>query len=199
QDRDRRQNHRARNGAGLPQGRNRQVLRRRRHAQAQAARQAEGRQKTHAAIRQGRHPAGGLHRGVEGGCVAASTSASWRTELGTPAAGRDNLGSREENLACAEEPTMQHWASFAATVFIVVAILALFLPRRQVLLLCAAALAGIVAFVLVEWLGSPRNAYFFVISAPALYALSAILGYVWPTQAWQWGLAPCLRTAHWPR
>ena len=92
---------------------------------------------------------------------------------------------------------MQHWASFAATVFIVVAILALFLPRRQVLLLCAAALAGIVAFVLVEWLGSPRNAYFFVISAPALYALSAILGYVGPRKAWQWGLAPFLAQAIW--
>jgi hypothetical protein len=92
---------------------------------------------------------------------------------------------------------MQHWASFAATVFIVVAILALFLPRRHVLLLCAAALAGIVAFVLVEWLLSPRNAYFFVISAPALYALSAILGYVWPRKAWQWGLAPFLAQAIW--
>jgi len=92
---------------------------------------------------------------------------------------------------------MQHWASFAATVFIVVAILALFLPRRHVLLLCAAALAGIVAFVLVEWLVSPRNAYFFVISAPALYALSAILGYVWPRKAWQWGLAPFLAQAIW--
>ena len=92
---------------------------------------------------------------------------------------------------------MQHWASFAATVFIVVAILALFLPRRHVLVLCAAALAGIVAFVLVEWLVSPRNAYFFVISAPALYALSAILGYVWPRKAWQWGLAPFLAQAIW--
>jgi len=92
---------------------------------------------------------------------------------------------------------MQHWASFAATVFIVVAILALFLPRRHVLLLCAAALAGIVAFVLVEWLLSPRNAYFFVISAPALYALSAILGYVWPRKAWQWGLEPFLAQAIW--
>lgn len=55
---------------------------------------------------------------------------------------------------------MQHWASFAATVFIVVAILALFLPRRHVLQLCAAALAGIVAFVLVEWLVSPAQRLF---------------------------------------
>src|SRR4029078_9502932 len=92
---------------------------------------------------------------------------------------------------------MQHWASFAATVFIVVAILALFLPRRHVLVLCAAALAGIVAFVLGEWRVSPRHVYFFVILAPALYALSAILGYVWPRKAWQWGLAPFLAQAIW--
>ena len=31
--------------------------------------------KTHAPVRQGRHPAGGLHRRAEGGCVA--TSPSW--------------------------------------------------------------------------------------------------------------------------
>ena len=31
--------------------------------------QKEGK-KTHAAIRQGRHPAGGVHRGAEGGCVS---------------------------------------------------------------------------------------------------------------------------------
>ena len=41
---DRRQDHRARDRARLPQGRDRQVLRRRRHAQAQAAGEAEGRQ-----------------------------------------------------------------------------------------------------------------------------------------------------------
>ncbi len=63
---DRRQDHRARNGARLPQGCHRQVLRRRRHTQAQAARQAEGRQKAHAAIRQGRHPAGSVHRRAQG-------------------------------------------------------------------------------------------------------------------------------------
>ncbi len=66
---DRRQDHRARDRARLPQGRHRQMLRRRRHAQAQAARQAEGRQKENAAVRQGRHSAGGVHRGAEGGCV----------------------------------------------------------------------------------------------------------------------------------
>jgi hypothetical protein len=92
---------------------------------------------------------------------------------------------------------MQHWAPFAATVFIVVAILALFLPRRHVLLICTAALAGIVAFILVEWLVSPRNAYFFVIAVPALCVVSAILGYVWPRKAWQWGLTPFLAQAIW--
>ncbi len=72
--RHRRQDHRARDRARLPQGRHRQVLRRRRHAQAQAARQAEGRQKAHAAIRQGRHSAGGVYRGAEGGCVVTILS-----------------------------------------------------------------------------------------------------------------------------
>ena len=50
----------------LPQGRHRQMLRRRRHPQAQASGQAEGRQETHAAIRQGRYSAGSVHRGAEG-------------------------------------------------------------------------------------------------------------------------------------
>src|SRR5580704_15546803 len=45
------------------------MLRRRRVAQAQAARQAEGRQEEDAPIRQGRHPAGGVHRRTEGGRV----------------------------------------------------------------------------------------------------------------------------------
>ena len=70
--RDRRQDHRARDRARLPQGRHRQMLRRRRHAQTQAARQAEGRQKEDAAIRQGRHSAGGVYRGAEGGHLIAA-------------------------------------------------------------------------------------------------------------------------------
>jgi GTP-binding protein LepA len=53
--------------SGAPQGRDRQVLRRRRHPQAQAARQAEGRQEAHAPVRQGRNPAGSVHRGAEDG------------------------------------------------------------------------------------------------------------------------------------
>ena len=67
--RDRRQDHRARNRARLPQGRHREMLRRRRHPQAQASRKAERRQKAHAPVRQGRHSAGGVYRGAEGGCV----------------------------------------------------------------------------------------------------------------------------------
>ena len=64
---DRRQDHRPRDHPCPAQGRDRQVLRRRRFPQAQAARQAEGRQEADAPIRQGRHPAGSLHRGVEDG------------------------------------------------------------------------------------------------------------------------------------
>ena len=53
----------------FPQGRDREMLRRRRDAQAQASGEAEGRQEEDAPVRQGRHPAGGVHRGAEGGCV----------------------------------------------------------------------------------------------------------------------------------
>ena len=57
------------------QGRHRQVLRRRRHPQAQAARQAEGRQEAHAPVRQGRNPAGGVHRGAEDGQLKSNSRA----------------------------------------------------------------------------------------------------------------------------
>jgi GTP-binding protein LepA len=40
-------------------------------AQAQAAGEAEGRQEAHAPVRQGRDPAGGLHRGAESGRVTS--------------------------------------------------------------------------------------------------------------------------------
>ena len=53
------QHHRPRDGQGLPQGRHRQVLRRRHLAQAQAAREAEGGQAA--------HEAGRAHRGAPGG------------------------------------------------------------------------------------------------------------------------------------
>ena len=67
--RHRRQDDRARDRARVPQGRDREMLRRRRHAQAQASGEAEGRQEEDAPVRQGGHPAGGVHRGAEGGCV----------------------------------------------------------------------------------------------------------------------------------
>ena len=43
------------------------MLRRRHHAQAQTSGEAEGRQEEDAAVRQGRHPAGSVHRRAEGG------------------------------------------------------------------------------------------------------------------------------------
>ena len=64
---DRRQDHRARDDPRAAQGRHRQMLRRRRHPQAQAAGEAEGRQEEDAPVRQGRDPAGGVHRGAEDG------------------------------------------------------------------------------------------------------------------------------------
>ena len=59
---DRRTHHRARNDPRAEQGRDRQVLRRRHHAQKKASGEAEGRQEEDAPVRQGRYPAGGLHR-----------------------------------------------------------------------------------------------------------------------------------------
>jgi hypothetical protein len=58
----RRQDHRPRDGPRHPQGRARQVLRRRHHPQAQAAREAEGGQEAHEDGRPRRGPPGGLHR-----------------------------------------------------------------------------------------------------------------------------------------
>ncbi len=57
---DRQQGRRPRDDQGEAQGRARQVLRRRHHAQAQAAREAEGRQEAHEAARRRRGAAGGL-------------------------------------------------------------------------------------------------------------------------------------------
>jgi translation elongation factor EF-4 len=48
--------------ARAAQGRDRQMLRRRHHPQAQAAGKAEGRQEEDAPVRQGRDSAGSLHR-----------------------------------------------------------------------------------------------------------------------------------------
>src|SRR5581483_4728439 len=59
---DRRPHHRARVGQGDAEERARQVLRRRHHAQAEAAREAERRQEADEARRQGGDPAGGVPR-----------------------------------------------------------------------------------------------------------------------------------------
>ncbi len=72
---DRGQDHRPRDDPGAAQGRHRQVLRRRRHPQAQAAREAEGRQEEDAPVRQGRDPAGGLHRGAQDGQLSGAGAA----------------------------------------------------------------------------------------------------------------------------
>ena len=58
--------HRPRVGEGHAQERPRQVLRRRHHAQAQAAREAEGRQEAHEARRSCRHSAGSVSRRAQG-------------------------------------------------------------------------------------------------------------------------------------
>ena len=82
--RDRRQDHRPRNRARLPQGRDREMLRRRRDPQAQASGEAERRQEAHAPVRQGRYPAGGLHRRAEGGCVRIERDWRWPQQDSMP-------------------------------------------------------------------------------------------------------------------
>ena len=65
--RHRRQDHRPRDHPGAAQGRDRQMLRRRRDPQKKAAGKAEGRQEADAAVRQGRNPARGFHRRAQDG------------------------------------------------------------------------------------------------------------------------------------
>jgi hypothetical protein len=86
---------------------------------------------------------------------------------------------------------------------VVVGLLALFLPSKQLRLLGIAAAAGIVAQVVLDW-WTPANATaevyqirYVLTVLPALCALAAILGYLWPRKAWQWGLAPSLAAAVW--
>lgn len=92
---------------------------------------------------------------------------------------------------------------FAVTLLAAAGLLALFLPSKQVLLLGLAAATGIVAEVLVDWwtpAKTPGEVYqirYMLTALPALCALAAVLGYRWPHQAWQWGLAPFLATAVW--
>ena len=63
---DRQPHHRARIGEGAAEERAGEVLRRRHHPQAQAAREAKGRQKAHEAGRPRGDPAGSISRGAEG-------------------------------------------------------------------------------------------------------------------------------------
>ena len=71
--RDRRQRDRPRDRQGAAQGRHREALRRRRHPQAQAAREAEEGQEADEAGRRGRGPAGGLPRRARGRWRLASS------------------------------------------------------------------------------------------------------------------------------
>ena len=92
---------------------------------------------------------------------------------------------------------------FAAIALGAAALLALFLPLKQVLLLGIAAALGIVAAVLVDsWAPAktPGEVYqirYMLTALPSLCALAAVLGYLWPRKAWQWGLMPFLATAIW--
>jgi hypothetical protein len=94
---------------------------------------------------------------------------------------------------------MQAWVPFTVTALALAGILALFLPGRQVLLLGIAAAAGITATMLFDWRATPLHNYVqqmtYLISA--LCVVSAILSYLWPWKAWQWGLMPFLADATW--
>lgn len=93
--------------------------------------------------------------------------------------------------------------TFAATVLAVAGLLALFLPPKQLLLLGMAVAGGIAAQVLVDaWTpaNAPGETYqikYILTALPALCALAATLGYLWPRKAWQWGLTPFLAGAIW--
>src|SRR5437588_8790559 len=91
---------------------------------------------------------------------------------------------------------MQAWVAFIVAALALGAILALFLPRRQLLLLGIAAVAGIVAPVLFDW-RAPRGDLQVIYLISALCVVSAILSYLWPWNAWQWGLMPLLADAIW--
>ncbi|MGH6708745.1 MAG: hypothetical protein ACREEK_07210 [Bradyrhizobium sp.] len=92
---------------------------------------------------------------------------------------------------------------FATIVLVAAGVLALFLPPKQLLLLGLAAAMGIAAKVLVDWsmpANVPGEVYqirYILTALPLLCVLAAILGYLWPWKAWQWGVAPFLATAVW--
>jgi hypothetical protein len=91
---------------------------------------------------------------------------------------------------------MEAWVAFTATALAFAAILALFVPHRRLLLLGIAAVAGIVAPVLFEWRTS-QGVVQVIYLISALCVVSAILGYLWPWMARQWGLMPFLADALW--
>lgn len=95
------------------------------------------------------------------------------------------------------------WLPFAVTCLVIAGLLALYLPSKHVLLLGLAAAIGIVAQGLVDWwtpAHTPGEVYqirYALTALPSLCALAALLGYLRPRQAWQWGAAPLLATAVW--
>ena len=94
---------------------------------------------------------------------------------------------------------MQAWVAFTVTALALAAILALFLPRRQLLLLGIAAAAGITATMQFDWRAAALHSYMdrMIYLISALCVVSAILSYLWPWKAWQWGLVPFLADAIW--
>ena len=94
------------------------------------------------------------------------------------------------------EPRVEAWVAFTATALALAAILALFVPRRQLLLLGIAAVAGIIAPVLFDWRTS-QDVVQVIYLISALCVVSAVLSYLWPWKAWQWGLMPFLADALW--
>jgi hypothetical protein len=94
---------------------------------------------------------------------------------------------------------MQAWIAFTVTTLALAGILALFLPRRQLLLLAIAAATGIIATMLFDWRAAALQSYVdrMIYLITALCVVSAILGWLWPWKAWQWGLVPFLADAVW--
>ena len=91
---------------------------------------------------------------------------------------------------------MEASVAFTATALAFAAILALFVPHRQLLLLAIAAVAGIVAPAVFDWRGS-QGVVQAIYLISALCVVSAILGHLWPWKAWQWGLMPFMADALW--
>ena len=75
------------------------------------------------------------------------------------------------------EPRVEAWVAFTATALALAAILALFVPRRQLLLLGIAAVAGIIAPALFDWRAS-QGVVQVIYLISALCVVSAILGYL---------------------